>query len=76
MNTYLATACAVLAWMSVEWIVKGKPSMLGAASGAVLRASSVTRLPRATLEFLGRLQLAWALDLFSLLGCHWPEEDD
>ena len=29
MNTYLATACAVLSWMSAEWLVKGKPSMLG-----------------------------------------------
>src|SRR5882762_2326012 len=34
MNTYLATACAVLSWTAGEWIVKGKPSMLGAASGA------------------------------------------
>src|SRR4029450_6395672 len=35
LNTYLATACAVLAWTFAEWIIKGKPSMLGAASGAV-----------------------------------------
>src|SRR6266853_1412742 len=35
MNTYLATACAVLSWIFAEWMVKGKPSMLGAASGAV-----------------------------------------
>ena len=35
MNTFLATACAVLSWMFAEWIFKGKPSMLGAASGAV-----------------------------------------
>jgi len=37
MNTYLATACAVLSWMFAEWLLKGKPSMLGAASGAVAR---------------------------------------
>jgi Amt family ammonium transporter len=42
MNTYLATACAVLAWMFVEWIVKGKPSMLGAASGAVAGLVAIT----------------------------------
>src|SRR6201988_1031526 len=30
MNTYLATACAVLSWMFAEWLLKGKPSMLGA----------------------------------------------
>jgi Amt family ammonium transporter len=42
MNTYLATACAVLSWMFVEWIVKGKPSMLGAASGAVAGLVAIT----------------------------------
>jgi Amt family ammonium transporter len=42
MNTYLATACAVLSWMTVEWIVKGKPSMLGAASGAVAGLVGIT----------------------------------
>ena len=41
-NTYLATACAVLAWMTVEWLVKGKPSMLGAASGAVAGLVAIT----------------------------------
>jgi Amt family ammonium transporter len=42
MNTYLATACAVLAWIGVEWLVKGKPSMLGAASGAVAGLVAIT----------------------------------
>jgi Amt family ammonium transporter len=42
MNTYLATACAVLSWMFMEWIVKGKPSMLGAASGAVAGLVAIT----------------------------------
>jgi Amt family ammonium transporter len=41
-NTYLATACAVLAWISAEWIIKGKPSMLGAASGAVAGLVAIT----------------------------------
>jgi ammonium transporter, Amt family len=42
MNTYLATACAVLSWMFAEWLVKGKPSMLGAASGAVAGLVAIT----------------------------------
>src|SRR5580704_1031253 len=42
MNTYLATACAVLSWIFVEWMVKGKPSMLGAASGAVAGLVAIT----------------------------------
>ncbi len=33
--TQLATAAAALAWMFTEWITKGKPSVLGIASGAV-----------------------------------------
>jgi ammonium transporter, Amt family len=41
-NTYLATACAVLGWMFIEWLVKGKPSMLGAASGAVAGLVAIT----------------------------------
>jgi Amt family ammonium transporter len=41
-NTYLATACAVLTWMLAEWITKGKPSMLGAASGAVAGLVAIT----------------------------------
>ena len=42
MNTYLATACAVLTWMGTEWVIKGKPSMLGAASGAVAGLVAIT----------------------------------
>jgi len=42
LNTYLATACAVLSWIFVEWAIKGKPSMLGAASGAVAGLVAIT----------------------------------
>jgi Amt family ammonium transporter len=41
-NTMLATAAAVLAWLFVEWIAKGKPSMLGAASGAIAGLVGIT----------------------------------
>src|SRR6185436_13387983 len=41
-NTYLATACAVLSWTLGEWMLKGKPSMLGAASGAVAGLVAIT----------------------------------
>ena len=41
-NTYLATACAVLTWVLAEWVIKGKPSMLGAASGAVAGLVAIT----------------------------------
>ena len=41
-NTWVATAAATLSWMFAEWVVKGKPSMLGAASGAVAGLVAIT----------------------------------
>lgn len=41
-NTFLATAAAVLSWTLVEWLHKGKPSMLGGASGAVAGLVAIT----------------------------------
>ncbi|APX73744.1 ammonium transporter [Achromobacter insolitus] len=41
-NTMIATAGAVLSWLFTEWAVKGKPSMLGAASGAVAGLVGIT----------------------------------
>ena len=42
LNTLVATAAATLAWASVESIIKGKPSMLGAASGTVAGLVAIT----------------------------------
>jgi Amt family ammonium transporter len=41
-NTLLATACASVSWVFGEWITKGKPSMLGGASGAVSGLVAIT----------------------------------
>ena len=41
-NTMTATAAAALAWLFTEWMLKGKPSMLGAASGAVAGLVAIT----------------------------------
>ena len=41
-NTLVATAAAVLAWLAVERVFKGKPSMLGGASGAVAGLVAIT----------------------------------
>ena len=41
-NTFIATAAAVLSWLAAEWMLKGKPSMLGAASGAVAGLVAIT----------------------------------
>ena len=42
LNTQLATAAAIVSWTLVEWIVKGKPSLLGAASGAIAGLVAIT----------------------------------
>ena len=41
-NTLVATAAATMAWSFAEWMLKGKPSMLGAASGAVAGLVAIT----------------------------------
>jgi Amt family ammonium transporter len=41
-NTFVATAGAALSWMFAEWIVKGKPSLLGAVTGCVAGLVAVT----------------------------------
>ena len=41
-NTIFATAVAALAWLFAEWIHKGKPSLLGAVSGAIAGLVGIT----------------------------------
>ena len=40
--TQIAAAAAVLSWLTAEWIGKGKPSVLGAISGAVAGLVAIT----------------------------------
>jgi Amt family ammonium transporter len=66
LNTFVATAAAVLSWIFAEWFLKGKPSMLGAASGAVAGLVAIT--PAA-----GNVGLMGALVIGFLAGviCLW-----
>jgi ammonium transporter, Amt family len=41
-NTILAAAAATLSWMFLEWLMKGTPTMLGAASGAIAGLVAIT----------------------------------
>ena len=41
-NTFVAPAAGLIAWMAVERLVSGKPSMLGGASGAIAGLVAVT----------------------------------
>ena len=65
-NTWAATACATVSWMLAEWLFKGKPSMLGAASGAVAGLVAVT--PAA--GFVG-VSGAIAIGLLAGVVCLW-----
>ncbi|MDH3242144.1 MAG: ammonium transporter [Alphaproteobacteria bacterium] len=40
--TQIATAAAALAWMFIEWALRGKPSVLGIVSGAVAGLVAIT----------------------------------
>ena len=40
--TQIATAAAVLAWIAIEWIISGKPTAVGAATGAVAGLVAIT----------------------------------
>ena len=41
-NTHLATCAAIVSWSLAEWLIKGKPSLLGAASGAIAGLVAIT----------------------------------
>ena len=66
MNTFSATAMAVLAWCAAESLLKGKASMLGAASGAVAGLVAIT--PAA-----GNVGIVGALVIGAVAGvaCLW-----
>lgn len=66
LNTWLATAAATLSWMLAEWIIKSKPSMLGAASGAVAGLVAIT--PAAGFVGVGG---ALIIGLISGVVCLW-----
>ena len=41
-NTFVATAAAALSWIIVEWLAKGKPSLLGLVSGVIAGLVAIT----------------------------------
>jgi len=42
MVTHLSASIAVLVWMAIEWVTLGKPSVLGAATGAIAGLAAIT----------------------------------
>ncbi len=64
--TQIATAGAALSWMFVEWMVRGKPSVLGIISGAVAGLVAIT--PAAGFVLPGG---ALIIGLISGVVCFW-----
>ena len=68
-NTFTATAAAVLAWCLGEGLMKGKASMLGAASGAVAGLVAIT--PAAgNVGLMGAIVLGFIAGFAGLWGVH------
>ncbi len=65
-TTLVATAAATVSWLMGEWILKGKPSMLGAASGAVAGLVAITP----ACGFVGPMG-ALVIGLLSGVVCLW-----
>jgi Amt family ammonium transporter len=65
-NTQLATAGAVLGWLFIEWMSRGKPTMLGGASGAVAGLVAITP----ACAFVGPMG-AIVLGLIAGVLCFW-----
>ena len=66
MNTFLATAAAILAWSAIEALTRGKASMLGAASGMVAGLVAITPACGTT----GPMG-AIVLGAVTSAGCYW-----
>ncbi len=60
--THLATSAALLSWCAVEWLVRGKATTLGVASGAVAGLVAVT--PAAELK-VENPQFSFTTDILS-----------
>jgi Amt family ammonium transporter len=69
-NTWLAAAVATLSWVGTEWIFKGKPSVLGAASGAVAGLVAITPAC-GFVGVSGALAIGFLAGVFCLVGVHF-----
>jgi Amt family ammonium transporter len=62
--THLAAAAGVLAWAGAEWVTRGKPSILGACSGAVAGLVCITPASGTVTPIAGII-----LGLIAGIGC-------
>ncbi len=70
LNTYVCTAAAACAWSLGEWIFRGKPTMLGAASGAIAGLVAITP-SCGVVGPGGAIVLGLVVGLVCLWACSW-----
>jgi len=66
--TQIATAAAALGWMFAEWIAKGKPSVLGAVSGAVAGLVAITPAC-GNVAPMGAIAIGFGVSVISYAAC-------
>ena len=71
--TQIAAATAVLAWMAAEWVIRKKPSLLGAASGAVAGLVAITPAS-GYVDPAGALAIGAAAGLVCFWGATWLKQ--
>ncbi|MCE5194395.1 MAG: ammonium transporter [Nitrospiraceae bacterium] len=65
-TTHIAAVSATLAWVIVEWLHRGKPTMLGAATGSIAGLATITPAS----GFVGPMP-ALAIGLLAGAGCYF-----
>lgn len=71
-NTNTATGAAVLTWMLTEWMVRGKPTMLGVATGAVAGLVAITPAC-GFVDPLGSIAIGAGAGVLCFLACSWKD---
>jgi ammonium transporter, Amt family len=68
LNTFVCTAMAAVTWTFAEWVLKGKPTMLGAATGAIAGLVAITPACGAVGP-AGAIVLGFVVALICLWAC-------
>ena len=67
--THMAAAVAAFTWMVVEWMMRGKPTVIGICTGAVAGLVAITPAS-GFVGPIGSVVIGIAAGVFLLLGLH------
>ena len=68
--TNLAAAAAAVSWMTMDWLIKGKPSAVGIAVGAVCGLAAITAAS-GYVSFWAAVVIGLAAGIISNLVANW-----